>query len=493
MADNSKKIVKNLKSTKLQKKHVGDEDKKLHDDSIVPKNDLLKETQASIFDSQSIEQQTENKKIQELKEEVALEETTNFSETVNDENSPIIDSDVVKERLEEVQNFEVKKKNKKSKIFSVLFLLINIVLVVVLVAGLINSAGDVSISSIIAKQGNRLWWLLAGFVIMLLIMVADAFGIFLIIKKTTGKSRPVLSLNTAITGKYYESITPLAAGAQPSQIIYMSKRGVSPGIATSVPIIKMMTFNVMYIIAIVLFMVFAAPVETTLANKLILVVFKILSVIGVIVTTATTFLIILVGTSKVWGRSLARFCIKIGYKLRFVKNYRVSYDKLMQQVLEFQSSIDYLKKNKSLFFGLICSNAIQILLNATIPFIICLAFTNVTFASFGDALSYWAESIARFYICAMASSYIPLPGGTGMMELSFVAMFGTSKYMGTNIVWGFLCWRIITYYYLIIQGIVLMIVNSITSACKKKKIQKYDEKYIPTNSTISPLKIKKIK
>ena len=40
----------------------------------------------------------------------------------------------------------------------------------------------------------------------------------------------------AVLGKYYDNITPLGAGGQPFQIIYLKKRGMSSGSSAALPI-----------------------------------------------------------------------------------------------------------------------------------------------------------------------------------------------------------------------------------------------------------------
>ena len=434
-------------------------------------------SQASMFDQDMKKQQQKNEKYAKLKKQVALEENLDLKAQIQKDDSSIIDAEIVEEHLEEVQKYEKQKKSKKSKIINLLFLLANIVLVVVLIVGLLKSLNGQPLETVIASQGKRLWWLAGGLGVMFVVMLADACSLFMIIHKTTKKARPVLSYTTAITGRYYESITPLSAGAQPSQIVYMAKRGISPGIATSIPIIKMMIYNACYVFIALTFFIFVGPTlqATSTLNNLFLIIFKILAGIGLVISSVTTILIIVVGSSRVWGRSLARWCIRMGYKLRLVKNYRQSYDKLMTQVIEFQNSIAYLRKNIGLLIGLIVACAIQLLATASVPFFVTMAFSSVEFASTAEGFRYWLDTVMRFYIVFLAASYIPLPGGTGMTEVAFVAMFGSDLLMGTtNIVWGFLAWRILTYYLLIAQGIILIIVDAIVGASHKRKIQKQE-------------------
>ena len=61
--------------------------------------------------------------------------------------------------------------------------------------------------------------------------------------------------------------------------------------------------------------------------------------------------------------------------------------------------------------------------------------------------------ITSMAICEMISSVMPLPGGSGGAEFSFISLF-TAWFMlpgGKNIiVWAMLIWRLFTYYFFII-------------------------------------------
>lgn len=77
----------------------------------------------------------------------------------------------------------------------------------------------------------------------------------------------------------------------------------------------------------------------------------------------------------------------------------------------------------------------------------------------------------------MAAVVIPLPGGTGMMEFSFIAMFGVSSLIGSKyIVLGLLAWRFLTYYFPIIQGFTISTIDSISRVVKSKKELKSAQK-----------------
>ena len=184
---------------------------------------------------------------------------------------------------------------------------------------------------------------------------------------------------------------------------------------------------------------------------------------------------ILVGSGKIIGRSVVRWIVRLGYKLHIVKDYRKTYNKVMNQVLEYQSSIQYLKKNKgtliaSIFFGLL-----EVLAYFAIPFTVVMAFTANPITSFSAGISMLLISIVKFMVCQMASVIIPLPGGTGMMEVSFSILFGGSAMLGSYFAFGLLAWRFLTYYFTIIQGFIVSTTDNIVRMVKSRKSAQIDD------------------
>lgn len=388
------------------------------------------------------------------------------------DNQEIIPEEVIKDKLEEVAVKTAPSKKHKSTIMSLLLLVVNLVLVYMLASNLIGSAEDASIANLIAVQGSRLNYLWGALICFLLVGLADSLFIALILKTTTNKFRLGLSYKASSIGKYYEAITPFCAGGQPAQIVYLSKRKVSPGIATSVPIIRVVLINFATIFVSIFLFVVHVP-NITGGNGLINIligVLEILAYIGLIINTLYFLAIFIIANSKVLGRSLARMIVKVGYKLRIFKDYRSAYKKIINQVAEYRSSIDYLKKNGITLLLSIILVLIEILSLASIPFFVTLSLTDVTFAGTSAVFGFWVECLVKYYICYFASAYIPLPGGTGMMEIAFVILF--SSVIGPNFVaWGFLIWRLMSYYSTIVQGFVITLVDIFVGMGKREKLK----------------------
>lgn len=396
----------------------------------------------------------------------------NLVEAKDVNNQEILPDEVIKDKLEEVAVKTAPSKKNKTIITSLILLAVNLVLVYLLASNLFKSADDASISNLIAVQGSRLNYLWGAVVCFIFVMLADTLFISLILKMTTKKFRFGLAYKSSAIGKYYEAITPFSAGGQPAQIVYLSKRKVSPGIATSVPIIRAVLINFATIVVAIFLFVFRVP-NIAGGNgfmDILIGILEILAYIGLFINSLYFLVVFIIANSKVLGRSLARMMVKVGYKFRIFKDYRSAYKKIISQVTEYRGSVDYLKRNIPALLLSIVLVVIEILSLATIPFFVSLSLTDITFLTTSDMFAFWFECLIKYYICFFASAYIPLPGGTGMMEISFVILF--SSIIGPNFVaWGFLIWRFASYYSNIIQGFIITLGDVFAGVFKRKGVE----------------------
>lgn len=440
-----------------------DKEKEIKKDNISEiDNKLVADFSGAVTSTESLDPEVEKQLAQMVGDIESVKAT-------DADNQEIISDEIIKEKLEEVASKTTPSKKHKTIITSLLMLAINIILVYMLASGLFKSADDASIMSLIKVQGSRLNYLWGCLACFLLVMLADTLFIGLILKTTTKKFRFGLAYKSSSIGKYYEAITPFSAGGQPAQILYLSNRKVSPGIATSVPIIRVTLINFATIFLSIFLFIVHIP-NVTGGNGLINIligVLEILAYIGLIINTLYFLAIFTIANSKVLGRSLARTLVKVGYKFRIFKDYRSAYKKIINQVTEYRNSVDYLKRHGHTLLLSILLVLIEIVALASIPFFVTLGLTDITFASTSAVLGFWGECLVKYYICYFASTYIPLPGGTGMMEISFVILF--SSVIGSNFVaWGFLIWRLASYYSTIVQGFTITLWDLFAGLFKRR-------------------------
>ncbi len=374
----------------------------------------------------------------------------------------------VQEKLKEVMDSQTPKKRRKNTIISLCLLAVNIVFMVFIIRTLISNIGDISITDMINSQGKKLWWLVGGIFVYLLYMLAQTLMYLVLIKDITGKRRIGLAYDVAVVGKYYDNITPFAVGGQPMQIVRLSTNGISPGVSTSIPIIKLMINSAVNMVVALLFFIFGLPriPLTTPFNDLLLIILEILGVIGLIITVFVVLFMFLMSTGNFVTRSLVSGFIRIGYKLKIVKNYRLTLKKVMGQVAEYKSSMHYLRKRKIVLLKMILLSLMECLTYAIMPYFVVMAFMGPLNMS---PILFLVICITKYYICSMASSFIPLPGGTGLMEISFIFLFGIV--VNENIVWALLLYRFVSYYFIIIHGFAHELIKIFKGIYKNRKIK----------------------
>lgn len=383
-----------------------------------------------------------------------------------------VSEELANKKLEEAISTQKPQKKKKSTIVNIILLLINVLFMIFIVRGLIANIGDQSLGEYIKEQGSRLWWLAGGVGCYIVYICAQMLMFHALIKKTTGESRWKLSYDVGLTGKYYDNVTPFAVGGQPMQIVILSKSGISPGVSTSIPLIKMLINSLVSTIIALSFFIFGLPRIPMVGGlyDFLMVVLEILGFIGLAITLLGVLFMITISTGGLFTRSLVSGIVKFGYKIKLVKNYRATLKKWLTQVEEYRSSMGYLAKNKLLLLKMILFSALETLSYACISFFVVMAFADSIEISPAILL---LTCVVKYYICAMAGSYIPLPGATGLMEIAFISLY--SMYVGDAIVWALLSWRILSYYLILIHGFVHEVVSISKGIAKSRKLKKKGE------------------
>lgn len=396
-------------------------------------------------------------------------ELQNISDELQDTTNEIslgISEEYADEKIKEAMESQSPKKRKKKTIVNLCLLLVNVVFMAYIITKLIDNVGDVSFLDIINKQGSKLWWLAGGVCVYLLYILAQFLMYSVLIKDLTGKRRNGLAYDVAIVGKYYDNVTPFAVGGQPMQIVRLAENGISAGVSTSIPIIKMLINSIVNMFLIMLFFIFGLPKipMTSPFNDMLLLLLEILGIIGLIINVIVTLFMILISTGNFVTRSVISGIVRLGYKMKIVKNYRGTLKKFINQVSEYKSSMSYLWKHKKLLIKMILLSVMECLTYAVMPFFVVMAFASDIGMS---PMLFLFICIVKYYICSMASGFIPLPGGTGLMEISFIFLFGIV--VNDAVVWALLIWRFLSYYLILVHGFTHELIKIIRNLIENRK------------------------
>lgn len=347
--------------------------------------------------------------------------------------------DAEKARLDEAEQKVSKRSQKKKKLMSLLFFFLNIGVVAGLLTYQLIQEPFVSLEGLGINVGMI-------FVLILVFVLSSFFEVLrmsYLVKKDTGRYRFAISFKTLFVGKYYDSITPLSVGGEPAQVAYLKSHEVSTSASLSIPVANMvfqqLAFFVLSVIALIV-----SSVDSSFGSFA-----SITSIIGFVFSFSYLGFIIFLSVSKNFGRKLVVKVLKFLQKIKIIKNYEKVYQKVSKIVEDYQVILSSYMKNPKDFFVMFSISFIRSIFNYSLPFVIyCCFFPGASF-----------DLYFRFFVCGvlidLASSFFPLPGGTGMNELTFGALFGTF-FSGGRLFWAIIFWRLATYYVFIITGIIIL-------------------------------------
>ena len=355
--------------------------------------------------------------------------------------------------------FVEQKKKKRKKIFSICSFALNIIiLAAVLIYQVINGKGNTITSPTI--NWNFMGVLIGAVAGLILV---DTLKIFIMIKASTKKSRPFLAYKTSALGRYYDNITPMSTGGQPFQIYYMNKRGIRGDVATGIPLVKYIMWQITYVIICTFVLIFnsvkygggATDVITTTAAW-----------IAISINIAIFMTVVLLSVSKKVGPRIVIGVLKLLSKMHIVKNYQKTFRKVMRFVLNYQKTFKTLLKNPFVLILELLLAAADIIVYNLIPFIVCFVFVpnSVIVAKDITLLRTFIKGI----ICSLTLAFVPTPGSSGGAEAVFLVIF---KDVFDDLFWPLLVWRIATYYVYLIQGLLVLVYDFLIGNKKAERLK----------------------
>lgn len=259
-----------------------------------------------------------------------------------------------------------------------------------------------------------------------------------------------------LLGMYYGSITPSAAGAQPMQLFSLKKRGVPPGIASSVLAVKFFCWQLSFMLAgSVLWAMHGRLVYDTIGRAGIW-----LLIVGYLVNFLMVGAVILLSISRNLVRAIIIFFVKFAHRLRYVKDVAATSSRWDAALSEFHSSVEMITRHPFQFLLIFFMSLVEsVTLQSVVYFV---------YRGFGLAeRSYFSILTIQFLLYIVASS-TPLPGDSGAQEGGFYFFFEKFFPSGT-IFAALILWRSITFYLQIICGFTAAIIDQALSGRRARR------------------------
>ncbi|MCL2228876.1 MAG: flippase-like domain-containing protein [Firmicutes bacterium] len=363
-------------------------------------------------------------------------------------------------KAQELEKFKSEPKPKrrwKKIVFWTIFIVVNAgAITFTMLSDFLGGGDNIYTSAMGELLSQNWWWFLIAIASMFLWFLCMTLSFCVTTKFFTGKPRLALSASTIMIGQFYSKVTPLGAGAQPFQVHHMQRKKIEDGPAITLPImeyaVSQFAFALISVIAIILNAtnVFGSTITMNIG-------IYIAAAIGVALNAGLPLLIIISMFSKKACSGITRFVARTAKFLRLTKDPDRMYDRVMIKLEKNSECLKLLIKRKRLILCFLLSIGSKLAL-ASVGFFVLKAFGFQAEHSWG-----WAEIVVLNLLITNAVSFIPTPGNSGAIDLSFYWVYSVALLATTGVASGALAtliWRIIVFYIPIVIGFThIMIIN----------------------------------
>ncbi len=274
---------------------------------------------------------------------------------------------------------------------------------------------------------NLLMWTIGGLKIK---VIANALGEYISLKS---------AVQTFLVGSFISNVTPFASGGGPFQVLLLNKRGISLGKSSTIIIVQfIMRLLFFSVLSPIFLLLFPNLIDSGLIPKGL---FDLLIIISLLISAIIIYFIWKPEKIKILADKLKN--LKLLQFLTKDKRSEELIDRLYQEMDEFHQSLWQLARynRSSLWWAGLFTVVFWTLFFLIIP-VVLLGL---------DAEPFFFRSFIVQTIFYLILPYLPTPGGSGVAEFGFAALFSSfvpSAILGLVAV----VWRFLTFYLVIICG-----------------------------------------
>ena len=263
---------------------------------------------------------------------------------------------------------------------------------------------------------------------------AETLKYYIMAEHTTGLRLPREAFEVAALGKYYDYITPLGAGGQPFQMIYLSNQGIDTGPATAMPIVGFISLQAAFILIGIVVLSTGAVVQSA--------ALIVPAIIGICFYAAVPLLTVMFAFKPDMTKRFIDWCIRALAKLKLVRKPEEAVAAFERNLASAISSLRSICNGKGIWWKMLGLSLVFQIALCSMPFFVLRAFGNTL--PFLDVF----RSCVYIYLCI---TFVPTPGNSGAAEGSFYMLFSVLDQ--GRLFWAMLVWRMFCYYSYIITGL----------------------------------------
>ena len=326
-----------------------------------------------------------------------------------------------------------------------MFNLISLLLIAGLLWGVV--VGNQGIGGLLDRWGSLdLRWMIAAVACVVGFWVLEALALHWLVSCLYQGVPFHSNMRTAMIGQLYAALTPFSTGGQPVQLIYMHRDGLDTGGGASVLIVK----SILYQIGLILMALL--PIVTAyrfFQNQVP--AFGWMAGLGFGVNLLVTAGMLLLAVYPRATRRMYAFGVKALHFFRIVRDVDATITKAQTQFdIYYESTLRYEKKRGALL-GVLAITFVQLLSLYLVPYAIYRAFG---YHEPGTVI----RIVSAVAFVTIVSASVPLPGGSGGAEGSFLLIFALF-FRQPDLLIAMLLWRLLTYYFGMITGALVMLVS----------------------------------
>ena len=339
--------------------------------------------------------------------------------------------------MNEIENRQDKKKN---RLWTVLFILINIAVIAATAVNEFSGKEAGSVGLVFTKEAFLYLACCVG--ALAVVFLAETLKYVRMMRSLGEKVSFRIAFETAALGKYYDCITPSGAGGQPFQILWLHRHGYSDGAASAMTMAGFFTMQAGFIILALIIFFTQSSVEFE--------AIRYTAYFGLALFSLIPTLLVLFSFMPKTVKKLVSAVIRLAARLRLVKNPEETTERVLEMLDSYNGSLNVIRKDKLTMLCLLALSLVYRIALCSMPFFVL--------KMFGAPVSFIHIFACTVYIYATVA-LVPTPGNAGAAEGAFYLVFSA---MGSNgVFWSMLIWRIFSHYSFILVGAAIYGINAL--------------------------------
>jgi glycosyltransferase 2 family protein len=311
----------------------------------------------------------------------------------------------------------------------------NVSLLLIISLGVLYFTLKDNFNEVIANIINiNIWWLLVAIFLVSGYWLFRAIAYKDLIDNFDPDYKFKRAMGLTMLTQFFNGITPFSSGGQPFVVYTLKKDGISASKGTNVVVQDFIAYQLALItigtVAVIYNQIFHIFKEVPILKEVV--------TIGYLMNLAIMIGLFILSFAKDMNKYFVKLIIKILSRSKLIKYKEKALNTWDERINSFHDGALLLFKDRYFFIRLISYHIISLLCFYLVPLVLIYGMGDYTSINGHEAIF----TSAYIYL---VSSFIPVPGSTGGLEITFFAFF--SNFIGGTMLGSvMLLWRFITYY-----------------------------------------------